>query len=351
MGEVEKSLSKLAEEINAEHRACAVAVASAVELVTLAELMPADGWREDEAGLPIFDASSTEMIDAEIIELRSKEGETMLRLAAVLTEASDKRFYGEGTLKRVCEENQINYSTGKSMVAAYRRLRSLEIVERSTIVSAILSGELFWSKVEIAASVDDDEAYAGLLNEAADGDLSASDLRERVHNHRALGTGDNEWYTPADVIEDVRRVLGSIELDPASSHAAQEVVGAEHFFTAEDNALIRDWFGKVFLNPPYSRDLMPHFVSKLVEEVNAGRVSEAIMLTHNYTDTQWFHTAFSAAQLICFTRGRIKFVSQDGELAPTTQGQAFFHFGENPQRFAEVFKKQGVNARPGDLGR
>jgi hypothetical protein len=31
MGEVEKSLSKLAEEINAEHRACAVAVASAVE--------------------------------------------------------------------------------------------------------------------------------------------------------------------------------------------------------------------------------------------------------------------------------------------------------------------------------
>jgi phage N-6-adenine-methyltransferase len=130
-------------------------------------------------------------------------------------------------------------------------------------------------------------------------------------------------------------------LDPASSKLAQRRVKAERYFTAEQNALNRDWFGKVFLNPPYSRDLMPRFASKLVEEVNAGWVSEAIMLTHNYTDTAWFHTAESVAELICFTRGRIAFVSQNGTLAAPTQGQAFFYFGERPEAFRDNFSHRG----------
>jgi hypothetical protein len=36
------------------------------------------------------------------------------------------------------------------------RLKSLEILDRSRIVSAILSGGLFWPKAEIAAGVEDD---------------------------------------------------------------------------------------------------------------------------------------------------------------------------------------------------
>jgi hypothetical protein len=56
---------------------------------------------------------------------------------------------------RVCKENNINYSTGKSAVAGYKRLRQLEIVDRSTIVSALLSGELFWSKAERRESRED----------------------------------------------------------------------------------------------------------------------------------------------------------------------------------------------------
>ncbi len=37
-----------------------------------------------------------------------------------------------------------------TIVAAYNRLKSLEIAERSAIVAAILSGELYWTKAEIA---------------------------------------------------------------------------------------------------------------------------------------------------------------------------------------------------------
>jgi hypothetical protein len=56
----------------------------------------------------------------------------------------------------------------------------VEIVERSTIVAAIHSGELYWSKVEIAAPVKDDSAYTSLMDQAANGQLSASKLRKRV---------------------------------------------------------------------------------------------------------------------------------------------------------------------------
>jgi hypothetical protein len=56
----------------------------------------------------------------------------------------------------------------------------VEIAERSTIVAAIHSGELYWSKVEIAAPVKDDSAYTSLMDQAANGQLSASKLRNRV---------------------------------------------------------------------------------------------------------------------------------------------------------------------------
>jgi hypothetical protein len=36
------------------------------------------------------------------------------------------------------------------------------------------------------------------------------------------------------------------------------------------------------------------------------------MLTHNYTDTTWFHQAAGACTANCFTRGRIKFYNAEG---------------------------------------
>jgi hypothetical protein len=76
-------------------------------------------------------------------------------------------------------------------------------------------------------------------------------------------------------------------------------------------------------------------------EYQAGNVTEAIMLTHNYTDTAWFHLVESQAAAICFTRGRIAFESPDGKKAAPTQGQAFFYFGENVKKFKKAFDEVG----------
>jgi phage N-6-adenine-methyltransferase len=156
------------------------------------------------------------------------------------------------------------------------------------------------------------------------------------------GTGENEWYTPPDIIRVARSVLGAIDLDPASSEQAQGVVQAKQFFTLQDDGLARMWHGNVWLNPPYAQPFIEQFADKMIEEVAAGRIASAIMLTHNYTDTAWFQKLATASKAICFPRGRIRFVAPDGSLAAPTQGQAFFYFGNDSARFVETFCALGL---------
>lgn len=164
---------------------------------------------------------------------------------------------------------------------------------------------------------------------------------EAVRHFRANFTGENEWYTPAEYVERVRALFGGIDLDPASNAAAQQTVKAVTYFSQEDDGLSKEWRGRVWLNPPYAQPLIGQFVEKLKAEYEAGRLVEAVMLTHNYTDTAWFHSAQAAASAICFTRGRIRFVRHDGFSASPTQGQAFFYFGNEKERFASAFSDVG----------
>jgi ParB family chromosome partitioning protein len=159
------------------------------------------------------------------------------------------------------------------------------------------------------------------------------------------GTGENEWFTPPEYIELARQVLGEIDLDPASSDEAQRIIQAAQYFTKADDGLKQEWCGRIWLNPPYAQPFIAEFASKMVAERCAGRVEAAIMLTHNYTDTAWFHELAGEAAAICFTRGRVKFYSGD-EIAAPTQGQAFFYFGDEVSLFVERFKSIGFVTRP-----
>ena len=164
---------------------------------------------------------------------------------------------------------------------------------------------------------------------------------EKAHNHRAQGTGENEWYTPDEYLDAARSVLGGFDLDPASSDTAQEKIQAASYYTKDDDGLKRPWHGRVWLNPPYSQPLISYFIDRLCEAADSGEIEAAILLTHNYTDTRWFHKAAATADAICFTRGRIKFYSPTGEIAAPTQGQAFFYFGPDVEQFVRQFSDFG----------
>lgn len=155
-------------------------------------------------------------------------------------------------------------------------------------------------------------------------------------NHRTINTGENEWYTPPEFVDMARRVMGAIDLDPASSKEANETVGAARFFTQEDDGLAQEWAGRVWLNPPYSRDLMPSFVDKLKQSYIRGDISEAILVSHNSTDTNWFHSLSETLAAICFPARRIKFYRGDHVAGPTN-GQMFIYLGDDVAAFKREF--------------
>jgi ParB family transcriptional regulator, chromosome partitioning protein len=181
-----------------------------------------------------------------------------------------------------------------------------------------------------------------VVHQAMDEGVKAKEaVKSLVAANSGNGVEGDEWYTPEEYIEAARKVLGSIDLDPASNAAAQEVVKAASYFTKDDDGLEREWLGRVFVNPPYSYPLIEKFVTKLYDEFHDGRVTDAIILVNNCTDTRWFHLLLSKFPA-CFTRGRVQFWRPGQDRFATRQGQAFFYLGNNPESFCEVFSEHGV---------
>jgi hypothetical protein len=111
-------------------------------------------------------------------------------------------------------------------------------------------------------------------------------------------SNENEWYTPTQYVEAARRVLGRIDLDPASSEAANETIQAAQFFTADEDGTAQDWHGRIWLNPPYG-DWPSRFIGKLVQEFQDGKVTAAVALVTRTARIQtWFsgrHTSRSSS--------------------------------------------------------
>jgi len=154
-------------------------------------------------------------------------------------------------------------------------------------------------------------------------------------------TGESEWYTPASYVGAARAVMGGIDLDPASCAIANEVVGATTFYAMQDDGLEQPWAGRIWMNPPYSTPLIGRFCAKLVDEYQAGAVTEAITLTNNATDTAWFHGLAPVASAVCFTKGRVKFWHPDREATPL-QGQALLYLGDGVDEFQRAFRPFGA---------
>lgn len=155
-----------------------------------------------------------------------------------------------------------------------------------------------------------------------------------------------EWYTPKKYTDLVKEVMGAIDLDPASNDTAQSWIQADKYYTVLDDGLTKEWWGRVFINPPYSktagRSNQEIWAEKLVNEYRAGNVTEAIMLVKSALGYKWFQELWNTVNGVCFANELICFVDSSGNSSkPAKLGSTFFYWGSNYIRFAHVFSRIG----------
>lgn len=119
--------------------------------------------------------------------------------------------------------------------------------------------------------------------------------------HAGGQSGTNEWYTPPYIIE---ALGGKFDLDPCAPK--NDWYTAKACYTKEDNGLIQDWYGEIFLNPPYSRPEVDQFMNKLRDHRDGiallyARVGNDIFFNH-----VWNH-----ATSVVFLRKRIRFLDAE----------------------------------------
>lgn len=154
-----------------------------------------------------------------------------------------------------------------------------------------------------------------------------------------------EHGSPPDVIEAARKVMGGIDLDPASSKLFNTVVKAKCIFTEKSDGLKQQWHGRVFLNPPgcpivscagrfeckkaargephthRGPSLAPLFWKKLTEEWDARRVESAVYICFSLEQLQNFQgmTVRPTDFPFCIPKSRLAFWQEvNGKLVSQT---------------------------------
>lgn len=101
--------------------------------------------------------------------------------------------------------------------------------------------------------------------------------------------------------------LGPFDLDPCACDPQPWACASEQW---TENGLMRPWFGMVWLNPPYGRQLGA-WLNRLALHGNG------MALIFARTDTRAFHNhVWPFASLVLFLRGRLTFCRPNGDLAP-----------------------------------
>ena len=190
---------------------------------------------------------------------------------------------------------------------------------------------------------DCNDANASPDEASQDSDINTPDANASSRRpHVANNSGENEWYTPPEYIEAARGLMGSIDVDPASSDRANEVIKAKTYYTIETDGLKQHWNGNVWLNPPYAQPLVDQFSKALTSKFKSGEIQQACVLVNNATETEWFQRIMKLCTAICFIKGRVKFLNTNGEASGAPlQGQVIIYLGENRSGFADKFSHIG----------
>jgi phage N-6-adenine-methyltransferase len=145
--------------------------------------------------------------------------------------------------------------------------------------------------------------------------------KQREHFRKlAHSSRDMTWATPPEWFQYLDLEFG-FTLDPCCHH---ETAKCKKHFTPEEDGLKQTWAGeRVFMNPPYGRDLS-RWMKKAYEE---ARNNDALVVCFvpARVDTEWWHTCAAKGE-VRFPRGRVWFEGAK-HAAPFPQAVVIFRPG------------------------
>ena len=141
----------------------------------------------------------------------------------------------------------------------------------------------------------------------------------------------DEWSTPPHIMEEIAALYpGGFDLDACARDITAK---APNYFTLADNAMAQSWYGRVWMNPPYSDPAT--WLEKATAEVANGNAEIVVALLPAATDTVWWHTYIWDDKNDCprpgvtvkLRKGRIKFLGWNGRPKGTPKsGSAYVTF-------------------------
>ena len=128
--------------------------------------------------------------------------------------------------------------------------------------------------------------------------LAKKEQVKKVH-----GKKDDEYLTPPDLVE----ALGPFDLDPCAA-TKMPWRTARVMLTVKDDGLATDWsgYGRVFMNPPYSK-VLP-WAQKL-----AAHGSGIALVSAKSMETQWGQLLLSSCHAALWLDERLAFFRSDGK--------------------------------------
>lgn len=121
---------------------------------------------------------------------------------------------------------------------------------------------------------------------------------------------NDEWSTPHIFFEGIKQEFGPFDLDPCVSDSLY--AKAEKYFTPEDDGLKQEWFGHVFVNPPFSD--LKGWSQKIIEQMNNPLVKSITLLTpaHKVEQTWFTDILFPYISELYYIKGRLQYETMNG---------------------------------------
>jgi len=159
-------------------------------------------------------------------------------------------------------------------------------------------------------------------------------------NHQLINqtSGKTEYYTPPEIVEAARALMGSIDLDPASSKRANKTIKANQFFTEQENGLDHPWFGNVWMNHPFLRETNKLWIENIIREYEVRHVVQACCITFASTSEKWFQPLLNFPQ--CYLSPRTNYYLPDStKKKGVTKGSVVTFLPPRNQNYFETIGK------------